>query len=282
MKNKKQNILFEKLNKFIKKYYLNQLIKGGLYVISILLIFFILFSSIEYFSALNVQGRTFLFWSYIIISFFIILKYIILPSLKILKIGNTLSYKDAAKIIGKHFKEVDDKLLNVLELSELSEEENDLINASIDQKSKKIESISFKNAINFSLNKKQIRWITAPLIIIILFFLSGNEYILTESSARIIKHNTFFEPSPPFKYILLNKNLNCIQFEDFKLKVRLSGKEIPNEIFVIQNGNKFKLNKLDDNYFEFSFRHVSSNIKFQFFAGGYTSRPYNIICLMQP
>ena len=170
MKNKKQNILFEKLNKFIKKYYLNQLIKGGLYVISILLIFFILFSSIEYFSALNVQGRTFLFWSYIIISFFIILKYIILPSLKILKIGNTLSYKDAAKIIGKHFKEVDDKLLNVLELSELSEEENDLINASIDQKSKKIESISFKNAINFSLNKKQIRWITAPLIIIILFF----------------------------------------------------------------------------------------------------------------
>ena len=80
----------------------------------------------------------------------------------------------------------------------------------------------------------------------------------------------------------MNKNLNCIQFEDFKLKVRLSGKEIPNEIFVIQNGNKFKLNKLDDNYFEFSFRHVSSNIKFQFFAGGYTSRPYNIICLMQP
>ena len=282
MKNKKQNILFEKLNKFIKKYYLNQLIKGGLYVISILLIFFILFSSIEYFSALNVQGRTFLFWSYIVISFFIFLKYIIVPSLKILKIGNTLSYKDAAKIIGKHFKEVDDKLLNILELSELSEEENDLINASIDQKSKKIESISFKNAINFSLNKKQIRWITAPLIIIILFFLSGNEYILTESSARIIKHNTFFEPSPPFKYILLNKHLNCIQFEDFKLKVSLSGKEIPNEVFVIQNGNKFKLNKLDDNYFEFNFRHVSSNIKFQFFAGGYTSRPYSIICLMQP
>lgn len=282
MKNKEQNILFKKLNQFIKKYYLNQLIKGGVYVISILLVFFILFSSIEHFSTFNVQGRTFLFWGYIIISFFIIVKYIFLPSLRMLNVGNSLSYKDAAKIIGKHFKEIDDKLLNILELSELSKAENDLINASINQKTKKIASIRFKNAINLSLNRKQIRWIAAPLIIIILFFVSGNKYVLTESSARIIKHNSFFEPSPPFEYVVLNNNLNCKQFEDFKLNVKLIGKEIPNAIFIIKNGNKLKAKDLGGGFFEFNFRHVSSDIKFQFFAGGYTSKQYDIICLMQP
>ena len=207
MKKNYQNILFEKLNQFIKKYYLNQLIKGSLYVLSVLLLFFILFCSLEFFSSFNVQGRTFLFWSYIIVSFLIIAKFIVIPTLKMVKIGNTLSYRDAAKIIGNHFKEVDDKLLNILELSELSETDNELIRASIDQKTKNIESIKFKSAINLTISKKQIRWIVTPLLIIILFFISGNEYILTESSARIINHNTFFEPEPPFEYVILNNDL---------------------------------------------------------------------------
>mgnify|MGYP002033352632 FL=1 len=282
MKKHYQNILFEKLNQFIKKYYLNQLMKGSISVLSVLLLFFILFCSLEYFSSFNVQGRTILFWSYILVSFLIIAKFIVVPALKIIKIGNTLSYKDAAKIIGKHFKEIDDKLLNILELSELSESDNELIRASIDQKTKNIESIKFKRAINLTINKKQIRWIVAPILIIILLFISGNEYILTESSARIINHNTFFEPEPPFKYVILNNDLKFIQFEDFKLKIQLTGKEIPNEVFIVKNGNKFKLKSLADNVFEFQFKHVSSDIKFQFFAGGYTSKPYLVKCLMQP
>ena len=282
MKKNYQNILFEKLNQFIKKYYLNQLIKGSLYVLSVLLLFFILFCSLEFFSSFNVQGRTFLFWSYIIVSFLIIAKFIVIPTLKMVKIGNTLSYKDAAKIIGNHFKEVDDKLLNILELSEISETDNELIRASIDQKTKNIESIKFKSAINLTISKKQIRWIVTPLLIIILFFISGKEYILTESSARIINHNTFFEPEPPFEYVILNNDLKFKQFEDFKLKIKLIGKEIPSEIFIVKNGNKFKLKNLADNIFEFQFKHPSADIKFQFFAGGYTSRPYLVKCLMQP
>ena len=68
MENNLVNTLLEKLNEFIKKYYLNQLIKGSIYMLSILLIFFLLFSIIEYFSSFGVLGRTFLFWSYIIIN----------------------------------------------------------------------------------------------------------------------------------------------------------------------------------------------------------------------
>ena len=68
-----------------------------------------------------------------------------------------LNYKKAAKIIGEHFSEIDDKLLNILQLGELSGKDNDLVNASIQQKIDKIKSISFSNAINFGENKKHIK-----------------------------------------------------------------------------------------------------------------------------
>ena len=186
------NQLFEKLNEFIKKYYQNQLIRGGIYVVSILLIFFLFFAVVEFLSSFGVAVRTFLFWTYILLNLIVFGKLLVIPLLHLFKIGKTLNYKDASKIIGKHFPEIDDKLLNVLELSEVSEEDNALITASINQKIKKLSPFSFKNAIDFSVNKKHLKWAVIPISIILLFIISGKDYILTESSARILKHNTFF------------------------------------------------------------------------------------------
>ena len=108
------NQLFEKLNEFIKKYYQNQLIKGVIYVVSILLIFFLFFAVVEFLSSFGVGGRTFLFWTYILLNLIVFGKLFVIPLMHLFKIGKTLNYKDAAKIIGKHFPEIDDKLLNVL------------------------------------------------------------------------------------------------------------------------------------------------------------------------
>ena len=193
--------LFKKLNKFVKRFYTNQLIKGGIYCLAVLTIFFIVFSIAEYFTKFDVGIRTFLFWTYLIINALIAVKYIVIPVLHLFNLGKTLTHKQAAKIIGTHFSEIGDKLLNILELQEMSEADNALINASIQQKIKTIKPISFANAINYSDNKKYAKWVLIPVAVILLFFISGNQYILTESSARILKHNTFFEPKAPFEYI---------------------------------------------------------------------------------
>ena len=217
MSNGNTDQLFEKLNEFIKKHYQNQLLKGVVYVVSILIIFFLIFSIIELFFSFGVAGRTFLFWTYILISLAVFSKLIIIPLLNLFNIGKTLTYKEAAIIIGIHFPEVDDKLLNILELSEISDIDNALIMASIHQKTREMHPISFKNAIDFSLNKKHLKWVVTPIIIILFFIISGKDYILTESSAKIIKHNTFFEPEAPFNYIILHDDLSCTQFDDFLL-----------------------------------------------------------------
>ena len=114
------------------------------------------------------------------------------------RISKTIEYTDAAKIIGKHFPEIDDKILNILQLNELSESDNVLIQASITQKTESIQSFSFRNSINFKENKKYLKWITLPSLLFFLFIITGNKHIITESSARIIDHNTEYIPEAPF------------------------------------------------------------------------------------
>ena len=274
--------LFEKLNKFVKRFYTNQLIKGGIYSLAVLTIFFILFSTIEHFTQFGVGSRTFLFWTYLTVNTLIAIKYILIPLLHLLSFGKILSHKQAAKIIGTHFTEVGDKLLNILELQDMSASENALINASIQQKINDIKPITFGNAINYSDNKKYTKWILIPLAIILLFIISGKQYILTESSARILKHNTFFEPKAPFQYLILNPKLEVIQFEDYKLAIEIIGNEIPNEVFIQSNGNSFRFKRNSNTTFEYLFKGVNNDIQFQFLAGGYKSENYTLKALPQP
>ncbi|MFQ3332631.1 MAG: hypothetical protein ACI84S_000377 [Thalassomonas sp.] len=282
MNNQPKIELFEKLNKFVKRFYTNQLIKGGIYSIAVLTIFFLLFGTIEHFTQFGVGSRTFLFWTYLIINTSIAIKYIVIPLLHLLSFGKTLSHKQAAKIIGTHFTEVDDKLLNILELQEMSKADNALINASIQQKIKDIKPISFGNAINYSDNKKHAKWVLVPLTIILLFIISGKQYILTESSARILKHNTFFEPKAPFQYLVLNPKLEVIQYEDYTLEIEIVGNEIPSEVFIKIDGNSFRIKSNSNTTFEHLFKGVNADISFQFLAGGYHSNYYTLKALPQP
>ena len=56
--------LIEKLDRFVRKYYKNQLIKGLLYTVGLLLLMFILINVLEYFGYFSTMVRMVLFWSY--------------------------------------------------------------------------------------------------------------------------------------------------------------------------------------------------------------------------
>ena len=207
----------------------------------------------EYFTKFDVGIRTFLFWAYLIINGLIIIRYIVLPVLHLFRLGQTLTHRQAAKIIGTHFNEIDDKLLNILELQEMSKADNALIDASIQQKIKTIKPFIFANAINYSDNKKYAKWALIPVSIILLFIISGKQYILTESSARILKHNTFFEPKAPFEYLILNPKLEVIQYDDYLLAIKIEGHEIPSEVFIVINVNSFRIKSTGSATFEYLF-----------------------------
>ena len=114
------------------------------------------------------------------------------------------------------------------------------------------------------------------------FFVSGNKHILTESSARIIKHNTFFEPKAPFDFIVDEENLKVVRQEDFELSLVLGGNEIPDEVFIMVSNNKFRLKKLDVTTHNYVFKNVIANTDFQLFANGFYSKNYTLSAIPKP
>jgi len=277
-------ILIEKLDGFIRKYYKNLVIRGSIYSLSSMLLLFITITTIEYFAYLGSIARAMLFFSFIIFNVFVIGRLILIPFFKTYKLGKIISNEEAARIIGTHFSEIGDKLLNILQLKKLEDDNpqtRTLIEAGINQKIELIKPISFKKAIDFKKNKKYLKYAITPLFIIGVVFLASPS-IITDSTKRIIKYNTYFEKENPFKFNIVNKELKAIQNEDFVLDVKVTGNEIPAEIYVETDNNRFLLQKQTNTQHQFTFKNVQKDTPFKLYAAGYTSATFNLVVLPKP
>ncbi len=276
-------LLITKLDKFIRKYYINQIVKGGIYTLAYFLFFFLIITVLEYFGRFDTIIRTILFYGTLLINMYLIIHYILIPILHYLKLGNIISHDQAAVIIGEHFAVVKDKLLNTLQLNRLYSDakHKELIKASIDQKIKEINPVPFINVINISRNKKYLKYAIIPFGIIILIILTSPD-IIKNSTLRIINHSLYFDIPKPFDFLILNKKLDVVQFEDYLLKVKLSGEEIPNEAFIVMNGNRYILNKRNTLDFEYMIKNVQKDIYFNLYANDYHSEKYVLKVLPKP
>ena len=172
MNSENQRILQDKLRQFVKKYYLNELYKGIIFFVLIVLSVFILLSLFEYFSYSNTTVRTVLFYSFIALFLANLVFYILIPVFKIGGLGKQLSKKEIADIIGKHFHEIDDKLLNLFELQNQMDagdyKSYELLSAAIDSKIDSFKTYSFVQAVPVKKTKKFARWILIPVVIFLL------------------------------------------------------------------------------------------------------------------
>jgi hypothetical protein len=278
------NILVNKLDEFIRKYYKNQLIRGSIYFFSTAILFLIIIATVEYFGHFGATIRTIIFYTYIILNAVIITKLAVIPLLNLNKIGKFISHNQAAAIIGSHFAEVHDKLLNILqlhEISKISQKQKELIEASIRQKIKEIKPIPFTLAIDLKQNIKYLKYALIP-VLVIFFTLFSSTKVIQKGTTRIISHNKYFEEEAPFRFQVLNNKLETVQQKDFELDVKLTGNEIPENIFIETGKTQFKLEKENTVLFHFTFKSPLKNIKFRFTADGYESREYELKVLPNP
>ena len=166
--NNSYNQLIVKLDQFIRKYYINKLIKGSLITIAIVLAIFLSFTLLEYFFYFSTGVRKFLFYSFLGATIGGFGLWVIDPLTKYFNLGKTISHEDAALIIGDHFTDVKDKLLNILQLKkqETTEQNMALIEASIAQKTNAIKLVPFKSAIDLNTNRRYLRYAVPPFLIL--------------------------------------------------------------------------------------------------------------------
>jgi hypothetical protein len=275
------NNIQSKLQEFINKYYKNELIKGILLFIAIGLLYLIFTLFIEYFLWLNPFSRTILFWLFIFVEIALLVIYIFIPLSKIYGLKKGISEIDASKIIGKHFPEVSDKLLNMIQLKNV-EYGSELIEASIEQKSRELQPIPFKKAIDFSGNKKYIKYTLIPVVIWFLIYITGNSTILNDSFARVVNYKTAYEQPAPFSFKVLNGSLNVVEGEPFSLQIETIGNTIPEDAKIHFSNENYYLEKKDLRLFEYNFTRIKKSVIFFIEANGIVSKNYQINMIATP
>jgi hypothetical protein len=271
------------LDAFIRKFYINQLLRGALYTVGAVLGLFILLNVAEYYLYFSTGVRTVLFWSFVLLSGAALWRWVALPLMHYFHLGKVISHEQAAQIIGQHFTDVKDKLLNILQLKQQSHNAiyAELINASINQKSEEIKIVPFTSAIDLSKNRQYLRYALPP-VLLFLFLVLGAPNIIREGTMRLWNSTTKFEKPAPFKFLLNADSLKAVQFSDFLMKVKVEGSALPNEVFISLGNVQYRLEKNTPNEFSYKFVNVQKDTEFKLFSGGIESRDYTLEVLKKP
>jgi hypothetical protein len=177
-------LLIKKLDEFIRKFYVNQLLRGAIYSSAILLAAFLIIEVLEYFLYFSPAVRTVLFFGFIAGAVFILVRWIAFPLMHYMKLGKVISHEKAADS-WLSFSEIQDRLLNVLQLKKQAEGiDASMVEAGINQKIVALKPIPFTSAINLSVNRKYLRYLV-PASVGTCFHSFSSPNILKDSTLRL-------------------------------------------------------------------------------------------------
>ncbi len=270
----------KKLHQFVRKFYTNELIKGGILFLSLgfLYLFFTLF--LEYFLWLKPTARTLLFWVFIGVECYLLFRFIITPMFRLVGIKKGISFQESSKIIGNHFPKVGDKLINVLQLKEV-DNQSDLLLASITQKAKELQPVPFAKAVNFTTNTKYLKYAAIPVIIWLLITITGNFNMFNSSFKRVLNHRITFVPPAPFVFHLLSENLKVIQGQPFTIEFETIGNVKPSDVLVFYNNQSYYLQQ-NNGVFSYTFSNTNNPIQFYVKANNIVSESYVLEVIKTP
>jgi hypothetical protein len=279
-KNQTVQTLINQIEEYKNKYFLNKVLKGVLISVAIISATYLLFNTLEFFGRFGTTVRTALFYSFLILFVVVIFTQVIRPVLYLISNKKPIDNENAAKQIGDYFPEIKDKLLNTLQLSE-SKSQNELIKASIQQKTKQLGVVRFSDAIKIEENKKYAKYVIIPAAIILGILLIYPTYF-AESSKRILYFKNEFAEPAPFQFIVNNKNFKAFKNEDFTVNLTMKGKALPKDIYLIVNDRKINLESADNINYSYTFRNVQKPIDFSFEASGFHSGTNTLEVINRP
>lgn len=278
------DLLIGKLDAFIRKYYKDRLIRGALYSVGLVVLFFLGASLSEYFGRFGTTARTILFWGLLALIAGVLVRFIAIPLFKLFRLGALITHDEAADIVGRHFSEVKDKLLNTLQLRAQANSnfvQRELIEASIAQRSRELSPVPFAAAIDLSKNSRYLRYALPPVAILLVLLFAAPS-LITEPTKRIIKHGSEFQLEAPFDFVVLDSALVVPEQEDFELHVEMRGEVIPQQVDLEMDGQRVPLVRQDAAHFTHRFRNVQEATAFRLSAEGFHSNDYMLLTTSNP
>lgn len=271
-----ENAIIQGLNAFIRRYYKNQLIRGSLYAVALLVTLFLCVVLSEHFGFFSRTVRAFLFWGYLLLLLLVVGYCVVRPLLHMYRLGRVLTYEQAAVIVGDHFPEVQDQLLNLLQLEQMTPAgESDLLLACIEQKTRQLSPIPFFKAVDLSKNRRYVKYAAVPLLALLILLLAVPTAIVN-SSHRIVDYHTAYQRPAPFSFQIENEVLETTAHNDFLLRVSTTGSSAPTEVFILLPQGRYKMRCDDRNHFSHCFSQPTEDVDFSLVGGGVSSPEYRL------
>ncbi|MFC6996551.1 DUF4175 family protein [Rufibacter roseus] len=273
--------VLQQLQAFKRKFYLNLLFKGTLLATGLLLSSFLLMTLLEYFFYFQPEVRAFLLFSFLGLSAFAVIRWLWTPLMALANLKKLLSDEQAAQQVSHYFPEIQDRLLNLLQLRNAAQE-NDLIAASVEQRSEELSGYQFPERIKITQNNKSyFKYLALPLVLVlVLAFIYPALFV--QGTRRIIDFKTHYAPEAPFQFVVQNKSLRAFKGENFKLEVAIEGRSIPEEVAVVINGREIPLRKGKGQTYVHEFQQVQESVDFQFTGAGFYSKPNTLTVVPRP
>ncbi|MDO8896817.1 MAG: hypothetical protein Q7V19_04135, partial [Bacteroidales bacterium] len=282
--NRPDNILIQHIESFIKKYFKNKLYRGLIFFTLLITTVFLFFNFIEYVAYLPEVARMIIFYGFLLLFVTVFTLNIAYPGIKLIRYRNSMSVRDAALIIGKHFPDVSDKLLNTLQLSEnytKENKDNQFLLAAIKQKTERLSVVPFASAVDLKGNLKYVKIAAVPVFIFVISLLLFPSFVKNPTQ-RIVMYNTHFSKPLPFEVTIKNEDLSVMQNEDFELVINLDGVEIPSQFYIESNKTKFLMERTSTVEFRYVFKKVGQDVNFNIIGGDFRSNRLNLIVHPKP
>ena len=278
------SVIENKIHQFIKKYYLNKLVKGLIFFISLTLVFSFALIITEYVSYLSPSRKLILIILFSVLSFSSFIYFIGIPLIGYIGIYRNISKRKINDIVSNHFIDLKDKFWNLLELKQNQNFDGysqELLLASIDQKIEMLNPYDFREAISFKDNLK------FAYFLLVLFFISAFitvifPEVVKTSTQRLSDYNTVYVKPSPFSYQILNESLASGKGEKFTLEVEVIAVKEFDNVYIHFGSNTFMMKNDGDNRYSYSFPTLNNDINFQFFIDGYYSEMFKIEVLPKP
>lgn len=272
--------LLQRIDEYKKRYFLNQLIKGSLFFVALLSAAYLFINTAEFVGRFDSTVRAALFFGFLLTSLLGLYKFIVRPLMGLYGLDRPLTNDEAARQIGIYFPDVGDKLLNTLQLQRISSDQSDLLQASLNQRSSQLLINRFASAIQISRNRQFLKYAIPPLALILVILLI-NPSFFTKSSARLVNYNQEFVEEAPFKFVVQNKSFKSFRNEDFLLSAKLTGDVLPQTVYVVTNGTRFKLERSGEQY-SYNFDNLQRDLSFHLEAAGFSSPTYTVAMIDRP
>lgn len=277
------SLLIEKLDAFIRKFYLNQVIRGVLLSTGLIVGLFVSLAVMEHYGHFGTATRTVLFYAFLLTSLGALGWWVAMPLLRLWRIREGLDHEQAALIIGRHFPSIEDKLLNTLQLQRLAQgsEANELLLASIDQRTAELRPVPFVAAIDLRENRRFLRFALPPALVLLTLLIVAPSMV-RDSTTRIVRHGIAFEDMAPFRFVVMNDGLETVALQDFPLEIRLEGDEVPSDLYIEVDGIRQLMVRENAAQFAYVFRQPRENRTFQLYGGGFRSQEFELKVYPKP